>query len=41
MRPNKNNNLVFGNGVDEENLQLGGRKFIFLIDFPQLFSFLQ
>ena len=32
--------LVSGNAGKEENLHPGGRKFIFLIDFPEKFSFL-
>ena len=31
--------LVSGNPDDDKNLNLGGRKFVFLIDFPELFSF--
>ena len=32
--------LVSGNVGDVKNLPPGGRKFIFLIDFPEMFSFL-
>ena len=32
--------LVSGNAGDEKNLHPGCRKFIFLIDFPEIFSFL-
>ena len=32
--------LVSGNAGDEKNLRTGGRKLIFLIDFPEIFSFL-
>ena len=31
--------LVSGNADDKKNLNPGGRKFVFLIDFPELFSF--
>ena len=34
------NTLVSGNAGDKENLYLGDRKFIFLIDMPEIFSFL-
>ena len=36
----QNNILVSGNMSDEKNLHSGSRKFIFLIDFPEIFSFL-
>ena len=36
----KNNTLVSGNAGDEKNLHSGDRKLIFLIDFPERFSFL-
>ena len=34
------NTLASGNAGDEKNLHPSGRKFIFLIDFPEIFSFL-
>ena len=34
----KKNTLVSGNAIDEKNLQPGCRKFIFLIDFLEIFS---
>ena len=41
LKPKKRNNtVVSGNADDEKNLHPGGRKFIFLIDFPDLLSFL-
>ena len=36
----KKNTLVSGNAGDEKNLHPGGRKFIFLIDFLDIFHFL-
>ena len=36
----KKKTLVSGNAGDEKNLHPGSRKFIFLIDFPEIFSFL-
>ena len=42
IRPKKKEKkiLVSGNAGDEKNLHPGGRKVIFLIDFPEIFSFL-
>ena len=37
---NNNNTVVSGNADDEKNLHQGGRKFIFVINFPDIFSFL-
>ena len=37
---NNNNTVVSGNADDEKNHQQGGRKFIFVINFPDIFSFL-
>ena len=34
------NTFISENAGDEKNLHPGGRKFIFLIDFPEIFSFL-
>ena len=39
-RSDTKNTLVSGNAGDKENLYLGDRKFIFLIDMPEIFSFL-
>ena len=36
----KNNTLVSGNAGDEKNLYPGGRKFILLIKFPEILSFI-
>ena len=36
----KKTNLISGNAVDAKNLHPGSRKFIFSIDFPEIFSFL-
>ena len=38
VKPKKT--LVSGKAGDEKNLQPGGCKFIFLIDFPEIFSIL-
>ena len=38
LRANKIN-LLSGNADDEESLHRGGRKFIFLIDFQEIFPF--
>ena len=43
LKPKNNNNnniVVSGNADDEKNLHQGGRKFIFVINFPDIFSFL-
>ena len=40
QRTKNNAPLVSGNVSDEKNLHLGICKFIFLIDFPDIFSFL-
>ena len=37
---NKKNPFVSGNAGDEKNFLPSGRKFIFLIDFPEMFPFL-
>ena len=39
-RQKKEKTLVFGNAGDEKNFHPDGRKFIFLIDFPEVLSFL-
>ena len=36
----KKNTLVSGNAGDEKNLHPGGRNVFFLIDVPEIFSFL-
>ena len=36
----ENNTLVSGNAGDNKNFPPSGRKFIFLIGFPEIFSFL-
>ena len=35
----ENKTLISGNAAEEKNLHPGGRKFIFLIDLPEVFSF--
>ena len=42
LKPKNNNNnaVVSGNADDEKNHHQGGRKFIFVINFPDIFSFL-
>ena len=40
LTPKKKKSVVSGNAGDEKNLHPGSRKFIFLIDFPEIFSFL-
>ena len=43
LKPKNNNNnniVVSGNADDEKNLHQGGRKFIFVINFHDIFSFL-